>query len=417
MNSIRIHIHDILLSLSTAESIISPAISRHHEQVAYLAVRLAEEMGFSQQDREDIFLAGLVHDIGALSLKERLEIIEEEPVNANSHAFRSARLFEGFGPMKTAAGIIRYHHLPWNRGRGAHFGEEAVPKASHILHLADRTCIRLDPGRSTLSQVQEVLRAIEDQTETMFVPEQVEALRALAGRDFIWLDIMSRSPVNKLPEDHIHISVQGTEDLIDLAVVFSHIIDFRSRFTSRHSAGVAKTAERLAEIVGFSPNECKMMLVAGYLHDLGKIAIDNRILDKPGRLDREELGTMRSHTYYTYHLLRMIPQFGEINAWAAFHHERLDGTGYPFHLRGEEMSLGSRIMAVADVFTAISEDRPYRRGMDAELTVGVLRGMVSSGALDSGVTEQLISHFEEINSLREVSQREAGEYYEQFLRI
>jgi len=108
------------------------------------------------------------------------------------------------------------------------------------------------------------------------------------------------------------------------------------------------------------------MEVAGNLHDLGKMVIPNSILNKPDKLNKEETAIMRQHTYFTYTVLNSIGGISQIAEWAAFHHERLDGSGYPFHLGADKLGIGSRIMAVADVFTAISEDRPYRKGMSQQ---------------------------------------------------
>jgi HD-GYP domain-containing protein (c-di-GMP phosphodiesterase class II) len=204
---------------------------------------------------------------------------------------------------------------------------------------------------------------------------------------------------------------------VDLAMIFSRIIDFRSRFTALHSAGVAKTAEKLAQLVGFSPYECKMMLIAGYLHDLGKIAIDSDVLEKPARLDEDEFNKMRAHTFYTYYSLEPLEQLRTINTWASFHHEKLDGSGYPFHIAGDSLPVGSRIMAVADVFTAITEDRPYRKGMEFDNAKKVLNNMVADNALDGRIVKLLLENYHELDEIRKTAQDEAAGQYEKFQLI
>jgi putative nucleotidyltransferase with HDIG domain len=161
------------------------------------------------------------------------------------------------------------------------------------------------------------------------------------------------------------------EDLVQLSKIFSHIIDFRSKFTAKHSAGVAKTAERLAELVGFSPMECRMMLVAGYLHDLGKLAISDEVLEKPAKLTIDEYNEIRAHTYYTYRLLEPIAEMKTINEWAAFHHEKLNGKGYPFHLAGTTYLWAHGLWRWRMCFTAVTESRPYRKSMPKEEIISV----------------------------------------------
>ncbi|MCM8763776.1 MAG: HD domain-containing protein [Candidatus Omnitrophica bacterium] len=202
--------------------------------------------------------------------------------------------------------------------------------------------------------------------------------------------------------------------LINLAKLFYRIIDFRSRFTATHSIGVAMTAKALSKLIGFSERECQMMEIAGYLHDLGKLEIPAEILEKPAKLTEDEFNIIKSHTYYTYSILKTISDLDLINDWPSFHHERLDGKGYPFHHKSRDLSIGSRIMAVADVFTAISEERPYRKGMSSDKALQVLQQMAQDSALDAHVVSTLAIHFNQANSIRITVQASASKEYHEF---
>lgn len=417
MNKIRCNLHDLLLCLSNAQDLISPLLSNHHQQVAYLSFRLSEQVGLPVQDQKDVFLAALVHDIGALSSNELLSITENEPVTATSHAFKGAKLLEGFKPLKNIASLVKFHHIPWNNGKGLMYSGGSVPLLSHIIHLADRVCACIQlPNYNILTQLPQILENINQKTNSIFVTSFVDALNQLSKNEYIWLDLISRDPVKMLPDNDLFEKLTlDINDTIDLAILFSRIIDFRSRFTACHSAGVAKVAEHIAKLFSFSPIECKLMLIAGYLHDLGKLAVDNSILEKPDKLDIDEFNQIRAHTYYTYILLDKIEQFDTIKVWASYHHERLDGKGYPFHIYGDDIPLGSRIMAVADVFNAITEDRPYRKGMNYDSAIQILNDMVTNGALDGNVVRILNENFNSINTLREQSQQTVRFQYENFL--
>ena len=416
MHNIKINLQELLLCISNAQDLMSPNLSNHHQQVAYLAFRLAEQVNLPIEEQKDVYLAGLVHDIGSLSVHERLEIIENEPLTINSHAFKGAKLLNQFKPLQGSMSIIKFHHLPWNNGKGRVYRGENVPLASHILHLADRICALLRPDRNIITQLPEILSIIMEKSNTVFEPSLVEAFFGLITKEYVWLDLISRSPIKMIPNiGLLNILDLEIDDIIDLTSIFSQIIDFSSSFTARHSAGVAKTAEYLAKLIGFSPYECKMMLIAGHLHDLGKIAISNDIIEKPDMLNENEFNEIRAHSYYTYHLLEPIAQFKTINTWASYHHERLDGEGYPFHIKGDNLPLGSRIMAVADVFTAITENRPYRDGMEDDRAKQVLHDMVASHALDGNVVLLLVDHYQTINELREKAQQAAADHYTSFL--
>ncbi|WP_164931930.1 HD domain-containing phosphohydrolase [Janthinobacterium sp. 17J80-10] len=131
----------------------------------------------------------------------------------------------------------------------------------------------------------------------------------------------------------------------------------------------------------------RLVGIAGYLHDIGKLSVPVVLLDKPGKLAPDEMQLIRQHPYYTHQILSAVPGLETVCAWAAFHHERLDGTGYPF--RPRHLPLEARIVAVADVFTAITEDRPYRPGMPKEACLSILYKMVCEGALDGDIVSYL----------------------------
>lgn len=416
MQSLKISLYEILLSLANAQDLALPEITLHHQQVANLALRIAQEAGLSLADQKEIYIAALVHDVGALSMRERFELIEGTAFNMYTHAVRGAKLLETFEPLKRVAELIRYHHTPWNKGRGAEDNGRKIEMGSHIIHLADRICIKLKPGKNILSQVPDLLAYLQEQSNKQFIPELVELVLNVGRKEDFWLDITNRLPGQEYYQSNMRdYYFMSIEDLVQLSKIFSHIIDFRSKFTAKHSAGVAKTAERLAELVGFSPMECRMMLVAGYLHDLGKLAISDEVLEKPAKLTIDEYNEIRAHTYYTYRLLEPIAEMKTINEWAAFHHEKLNGKGYPFHLAGNDIPLGARVMAVADVFTAVTESRPYRKSMPKEEIISVFENMVKSNGLDGRIVAILLENFDELHTLCLVEQEKAGQEYEEFL--
>ncbi len=408
-----INMYELLICLTNAGDLISHEVADHHQKVAYLAFRIGERLNLPPEEKKNLMLAGLLHDIGAFSLEERLALIEDEPQTANDHAFRGARLLEGFAPLAAAAEIIRYHHTPWNDGEGRFCRGGEVSQLSHILHLADRIAVAIDADANIIDQIEGIRKKISAQRNTAFVPELVDAFIDISGNEYIWLDTVYKPLFYLLPNivffDTVELDLDG---VIELTKIFAHIIDFRNPFTANHSAGVAKTAQKLAELAGFSENECKMMLIAGHLHDLGKLAVGKEILDKPGSLDAAEQNVIRSHTFYTYRLLQAIKGFETINEWASFHHEKLNGQGYPFHLRSDSIPLGSRIMAVADIFTALTEDRPYRKGMPLEKAVAVLDSMVGNNSICPYVVSILLDNLELIDGIRRDTQEKTKIAYD-----
>ncbi|MDO8672186.1 MAG: HD domain-containing protein [Dehalococcoidia bacterium] len=410
---------DMALCFSNALDMVNPALVNHHKRVASIAVSCAEALRLPLKDQSDLMIAGLLHDIGAIEVQERLDLLRyDEGTDVNRHAEIGYLVLRLLQPLSDITSLVRYHHVPWRAGAGAQSTSGPVPMGSHILHLADRVAVLLGTQTKVLGQAREVMARIVEGSGDTFVPEQVEALHSAATKESFWLDATSPSLDSLLSaRPTLATMVLDMEGILQFSRLVSHLIDFRSPFTASHSSGVATSAEMLARLAGFSSLECQMMLAAGYLHDLGKLLVPQEILEKPAKLTEDEFNVIRSHTYHTYRNLEPLGALDTINTWAAFHHERLDGRGYPFKLKGDDIPLGSRIMAVADTFAAIAEDRPYRKGMTVEKAIETLDKMVVTGALDANVVSLLKLNYHEMDAARATAQEEATKKFLEFRNL
>jgi HD-GYP domain-containing protein (c-di-GMP phosphodiesterase class II) len=408
---------DLVMALSTATDMISPAVANHGKRVAYIAFSLAQEAGLSPAEQHELVLAGVLHDIGALGLRERLDLLEFESVNPGNHAELGYLFLSHSKLLANAALLVRYHHANWDAGSGAVVGGVEVPLGGHLLHLADRIDTAVFKQVHPLGQVDAITARIKARSGSAFMPKLVEAFERIAPREFFWLDIVSPAPDRVLQK--VMQSAQPDLDLdalLEVAILISRIIDFKSSYTSTHSAGVAATAEALARLAGFPERECLMMLIAGHLHDLGKLSVPTAILDKDSALSKDEYGFIRSHSYYTRRILDCIPGLETITDWAASHHERISGEGYPYHMSGAELSRGARIVAVADVFTALTETRPYREGMARAEVLAILGRMASEDRLDQTLVDLLATHYDAADAIRLAAQAQAEADYNATLR-
>ena len=400
-------IFELIDSLATALDIINPALDTHHKLVCYIAASIAEEIGLPRQDYNDLFVAAYLHDIGSLPLAERLQILEFEMKSPHLHAELGYNLLTRFPHISEAPTLVRFHHVPWNYGAGNTFRGMPVPRLSHLIQLADRIAVLLDRNKPVFPQVAGIHGTIDSFTGLMFDPDYVAAFRKVSSREVFWLDLSFGAlerilrRMCRLP----HVAV-NLDELVAVSKFFALVVDCRSRFTATHSGGIAACAAELGHLAGMSRNECKMLRIAGYLHDIGKLSVPNTILEKPGDLTPDEWHVMRAHTYHTRNILGRIAGLEEITAWAAEHHETLDGNGYPLHLADEELSLGSRILAVSDIFTALSEDRPYRKGFDKEKTRENFEKRVEQGKLSREIVQLLFDHYDVIDRIRRLAQHE-----------
>src|SRR3990170_5269048 len=403
---------NLVLSLSDSLDLIHPSAADHQQRVAYIALRIAKAMGHHPAQQADLMYASVLHDIGLLSVEEKIQSMTMESKDEGRHAEIGCDLLRRFSSFVKASQIVRIHHRSWSDEPRQPETDDIVRVLANMLSLADHVDRAVNRGTGILVQAKAVVEGVSQSAGKEFSPGIVQCFRELAAEESFWLDFASPriyyvlSGMVQWPR--VELDLHAMEEI---AKIFCRIVDFRSRFTSTHTAGVAAVARGLAQMMCFSGKGCQQMLVAGYLHDLGKVAVPNAILNKPGKLDPEEFDIIRAHTYHTYHILSTIGGFEEIAIWAAFHHERLDGKGYPFHVRGEDIPLGSRIMCVADVFTAVTENRPYRKGTGRNETLPILQNMARSGALDDHIVRVLAENYDEIDGMRsDVQEISASEY-------
>jgi HD-GYP domain-containing protein (c-di-GMP phosphodiesterase class II) len=307
------------------------------------------------------------------------------------------------------AEILRYHHVPWSNGQGEEIVGRPVPLETHVLVLADAVERAIDREVPILQQSDAITEKVASLSGKEFHPECVEAFRSISRAESFWFDATSeRIYAVLLHEVNWPVLTIDEVALGPIAEVFARIVDGASPWTAVHSAGVAATAVALAKKLNFSPRELNLMRAAGYLHDLGKLSVPTSILDKPGKLSKNEFSAVRAHTYHTFRILDTIGGMPQIAEWAAFHHERLDGNGYPFRHTAEDLTLGARIMAVADVFTALTEDRPYRQGWSSAKAVAVVEDMAAKGGLDAEVVAVLKHDGGDVDGARRTEQAEYG---------
>ena len=415
LRKIPVNLWNLVSPLAKTFDLMNPALGDHCLRVAYLAMRLAEELEWPAWRRREAAIAGALHDIGAFSLAERLDLLEFETADQGTHARAGYILLREFKPFERIAETVLHHHLQWRNGQGERVDGSPVPDGSHLLHLADRTAVLFRKEEPVLAQIPGIRASIRERSGPWFVPSYVDALLRLCDRDYIWLEISSGAM-----EDSLRLSL-GMEtidtdigEFVGFSRLVCRIIDFKSEFTATHSSGVAAVGRSLASLVGFSRQECRMFEIAAYLHDLGKLAVPSEILEKRDRLTQAEWGVMRTHAYYTYQILNPIEALNLVASWSSLHQERLDGSGYPFHVGEDDLPLGARLMAVADVFTGITENRPYRKGMTREEALGVLHGMAAKGELDARLISLLENHFDAITRAREAAQAQAVREYEAF---
>lgn len=395
---LNIPIIDIVLSLSSAIDLINPVNANHHKRVAYISYNIAKEMDLPDSEIKDLVLASLLHDCGTVNLSERNSIFEYEfeisILKRLAQGKKGWFILRDAADLYNAAEIIKFHHVYWAERTDSHLESCQIPISSYILHLADSVDILIESNIDILSQRRNIEDLVNANNGTIFMPKVVKAFNNLFEKQYFWFDIVNPYLDNILKQIMYPYNFYiNNEDLHQYAKIAHRIIDFRSSYTITHSIGVATCASLLASKLGFSDYDVKVMHSAGLIHDIGMLSIPEDILDKPGTLDLAEFNIVKSHTYHTYRILDSIPGLERIRDWASFHHEKLDGTGYPFGLKANQLDLGSRILAVSDLFTSLTEERSYRPALSLDTAMEIIN---SAKNLDSDVKSCLRENLNEI---------------------
>jgi putative nucleotidyltransferase with HDIG domain len=425
-----ISLAEILSALSFALDLTEGAVPGHAMRSCLLGMRLAGQLGMSADEMTSLYYALLLKDVGCSSNAARLcQIIgggDERLVKAgvkledwtrpNRPKASTLRLLwhnvlPGSGVLRRAAGIVAIgltqHRnneemitLRCDRGArilrklglgdvaaeavrgldehwdGSGYPEkrsaESIPLQARIMAVAQHLDVfASEKGTSAAVEV------LGERSGRWFDPELVRIAENLHRRGVLWWDALPITPQSETRGAVLDLAPDAighlrADDIDLICEAFADVVDAKSSFTFRHSVGVTEAAEKIALALGVNPERRKLVRRAALLHDLGKLRVPNSILDKQTKLDAEEWRIIQEHPRLTREILSRIGPFQELAAIAGAHHEKLDGTGYPFRAKARDLCIEARIIAVADIFGALTEDRPYRLGMTADRALEII---------------------------------------------
>ncbi len=366
-----VNLRQVVYALSDALDLVGVDDVAHGKRVGIMAAECGRALHLGKSECNFLFELGLLHDIGVSSTRVHKKLVGEfDWEGSQQHADTGCVLLSTFAPFASMAEPVRYHHTRWDRlkaiGANPHISRQA-----NLILLCDRVDALAAPFYANdriLEEKDAIREAIARRAGEYFDPELVAVFHEISRPGHFW---RFREP--QVIQDYLHRQLElnrprlaGIDELRQLSLIFSRIVDAKSPFTASHSLGVSRLSRFFAERLGVSAPECDKIEIAGLLHDLGKLRIPDELLEKPSGLDAGERLTMNSHAFETYLILRNISGFGDITRWAAYHHEEPDGSGYPFHVQASGMPFEARILRVADIFQAMCQNRPYRKGLDAE---------------------------------------------------
>ncbi len=392
MNSfseLKIDLRQMILALETTVDLVGMNDTNHGKRVGYIASQIANHLGYSEQDISFSFELGLLHDCGVSTEQMHSDLVNHfDWEDAHIHCNIGYNLLKNFEPLSKFALPILYHHTPFNELDKIDIHVHDA-KMANLIFLSDRIDVTSAShyGSDILLARKEIVKSIKGHSGTYFDPILVDAFLELERSEAFWIALEDRH-ITRYTWDMGQFessAMLSIAQLKQLSLIMAYVVDQKSPFTAQHSARVGSLAKYIAYNYGLSDEQCNKIEIAGFLHDIGKLRTPDNILEKPGKLTETERSIMNQHSYETFEILRHIKGLEEISAWAAYHHEGLNGTGYPFHPQEKDLSVESRIIAVADVFQALVQNRPYRDGMELEKVIDILDEFVDIGKLDKTI--------------------------------
>jgi HD-GYP domain-containing protein (c-di-GMP phosphodiesterase class II) len=390
----KLNIRQVSYALSEALDMVGVDDLYHGKRVAFIASKMCQVLGFSNVRIDRIINIGMLHDCGVSNTDVHIHLVKElDWDGSQNHCDRGAVLVQKVDIYKEYADTILYHHTHWSDLADVALCDDGKIDTNIIL-LSDR----VDALRSQKKSYAEIIDILVGQKSKMFSAQLVDAFIEASKPDSFWF---------YLEDSNIELFLQewiaGAEEemysytqLKEIAYMFSNIVDAKSKFTAEHSVNVSKVALFLAKQFQLSQKQIETLELAALLHDLGKLRVDDAILEKHGPLNSEERHIMDRHGFDSEMILRKIDGFKEIACLASTHHETLDGKGYPYQKHEDALSIEARILGLSDIFQALVQNRPYRKQLNILEIVEILHAMRDEGKIDIDVLSMIEEHIDEL---------------------
>ena len=362
--------------------------SQHHSlRVALLCTKMGKHAGYDKDSLLALVTCALFHDNALTEYAMSLRADMYSKIDLRMHCEHGQRNIGWLPFAKSVDGYVLHHHSSEN-GKGP-FGVREFPHEAALIGSADTIDAlhhlqRVKPGEMNLLRDK-----IASHMGTFSTRNALETLLA----------VLDGETLESLRDENIHAAARQVfppwkarmedESVLRLSQFIAHIIDCKSIFTRKHSEQIANRAWIMGKHYGYTREENSKLYLAASMHDIGKIATPTAVLEKQGKLDKDEYRIIMEHVRHTYDWLGEVDGLGEIRLWASDHHEKLDGSGYPFGKRGDELDFNSRLLACLDIYQAVCEKRPYHPARSHKETMVILYNMSGKGLIDGKIVEDL----------------------------
>lgn len=380
----------ILGIMSRTCNCVDSRLLDHGFRVSYLSFRIMEtEGGYSEEEKRDICLLALLHDIGAYKTEEINSMLKFDTGEVLEHSVYGYLFVKHFTPLREKSEAVLFHHTPWEQLNRMGDVEEHVKKAAQIIYIADRADIFMMRGGR--NPAVELTAFLEKMRGKSFMPELVDVMTEIAGQGWCMEDYKADSRYQSVLYE-VPFTEAEIQEYLEMVI---YMIDFRSNHTVNHTITTTSISYELARLAGLGETEVERVICGALLHDLGKVAVPVEILEFPGRLSPQAMQIMRRHVELTGEILGDAVN-EKVRRVALRHHEKLNGSGYPLGLTAEDLTAEERIVAVADIVSALAGTRSYKEAYERERVIRIIEGSAKAGLLDSDIVALMTEHYDGI---------------------
>ena len=379
----------IAAALDSVEHELLGASTNHGRRIAVLCSKMGELLGKSQDEITALALCALLHDNALTEYILAQKTSGHNDPTMKKHCEYGQRNVDALCFKTNVKDFILYHHerADGNGPFGIRAGEG--PLEAELIAIADSIDVAYHLQTLEENNLESLKQNIANETDKRFSKTSVDAL----------LKVLDWPAALSLKDDAIHETAETAftpwivdmeaDSIFGLAGFMAKIIDYKSVFTQRHSTQIANKAWFMGGYYKYDHVTRTELYLAAALHDIGKLDIPVSILEKPDKLTDEEFKIIKEHVRRTWELFKDIDGFQTISMWASNHHEKLNGTGYPFGKKGDELDFNSRLLTCLDIYQAVSEKRPYHPGRSHSESMQILRKFADNGEIDAGIVNDI----------------------------
>lgn len=386
--------------------IMDEKVMKHCEITGYILYKMMEaENAYTKEELAEFTMIGLVHDIGLIKTAYKKDLTEHITKKVWAHSIYGYLFLKYLTPLGDKANVVLYHHLDYEL---THQIPGDFWKVTSYLALADKMDIfmRMNDG----SMEPDYFVKYKD---IKFSEKALKAFYRANSKYNIMENLQDGSYTEELNEllSSVHFSEVYKRDYLQMLI---YIIDFRSQQTVFHTLATRIFAVEIGKLMHLSDTDLEILYYGALLHDVGKIAIPLSILEAPRRLTDAEMRIMRAHVQITEMILNGVIDDSVLQA-AIRHHEKMDGTGYPRGINDESLTTVQKVIAVADILSALYGKRSYKEAFDPERIKNIMQSDADNGKICPVATMVVIDHFDEIIESYEKQREETLGIYETIL--